>query len=70
MKKWYQSKTIIVNLLAAVVAVAGAAQGTDLIAEYPTAVAMFGALVSGANILLRLVTNLPIGETDEETTED
>jgi hypothetical protein len=61
MKKWFQSKTIVVNVLAAVVAVVGAAMGTDLIAEYPQMVAVMAAVVSAANVALRFVTDLPIG---------
>ena len=64
MKKWYQSKTVIVNLLTAFVAVAVAFQGTDFIAANPSLVATISALVSGVNVALRFVTALPIGSAE------
>lgn len=61
MKKWWQSKTVIVNALTAGVAVLTTLQGQAIIAEYPKATAIVVALISGLNIALRFVTVLPIG---------
>jgi len=57
-KKWYLSKTLWFNLLALVVAVAGAYGYTG---ELPTAWQAFvPAIVAGVNILLRIVTRQAI----------
>lgn len=61
MKKWWQSKTVIVNALSAVIAVLTTLQGQAIIAEYPKATAIVVAALSGLNIALRFVTVLPIG---------
>jgi hypothetical protein len=60
-KKWWQSKTVIVNALSAVIAVLTTLQGQAIIAEYPKATAIVVAALSGLNIALRFVTVLPIG---------
>ncbi len=70
MKKWYQSKTVIVNLLTLGVTLFTAMQGSELIAQNASLVAFLGMVVSGVNIALRLVTSLPIGNegtTDADT---
>ena len=61
MKKWWQSKTVIVNALSAGVAVLTTLQGQAIVAEYPKATAIVVAALSGLNIALRFVTVLPIG---------
>lgn len=61
MKKWWQSKTVIVNGLTAAAAVLATLQGQAIIAENPKATAAIVAAVSAVNIALRFVTVLPIG---------
>jgi len=61
-KKWWQSKTVIVNALSAAAAVLTTLQGQAIVAEYPKATAIVVAALSGLNIALRFVTVLPIGE--------
>ena len=61
MKKWWQSKTVIVNALSAGIAVLTTLQGQAIVAEYPKATAIIVAALSGLNIALRFVTVLPIG---------
>lgn len=52
MKKWYKSKTVIVNTLAAIAVLIQAATGTPwLDAE------LQAAIIVVANVVLRLVTN-------------
>ena len=60
-KKWWLSKTIIVNIVSAGIAVVSAAAGTDLIAQHPQAAAIAAATLAGLNIALRFITVLPIG---------
>jgi hypothetical protein len=60
-KKWWQSKTIILNGLTAGIAVLTALQGQAIVQEYPKATAAIVAGLSGLNIALRIVTYLPIG---------
>ena len=61
MKKWWQSKTVIVNVLTAAAAVLTTLQGSAIIAEYPKATAAVVAALGGVNVALRFVTVLPIG---------
>ena len=57
MKKWYTSKTLWVNALVAVLAIAQALQGQ---AWFDPAIQIF--IVAVANALLRFVTSTPIGK--------
>ena len=61
MKKWWKSKTVIVNILTATVAVLTTLVDQQIIAENPQAVALTIAAISGVNIALRFVTIFPIG---------
>ena len=61
MKKWWKSKTVIVNILTAIVAVLTTLVDQQIIAENPQAVALTIAAISGVNIALRFVTIFPIG---------
>jgi hypothetical protein len=60
-KKWWQSKTVIVNVLTATVAVLTTLVDQQIIAENPQAVALTIAAISGVNVALRFITVLPIG---------
>jgi hypothetical protein len=60
-KKWWKSKTVIVNILTAIVAVLTTLVDQQIIAENPQAVALTIAAISGVNIALRFVTIFPIG---------
>ncbi len=60
-KSLIESKTVIINVLTAIVAVGGALAGTEFIVEYPKVVAAIGATVAVANVLLRVFkTSEPI----------
>ena len=60
-KKWWLSKTIILNIVSAGIAVITAAAGTDLVSQHPQAAAIAAATLAGLNIALRFITVLPIG---------
>jgi len=60
-KKWWQSKTVIVNALTATAAVLATLIDQQIIAEHPQAAAIAVAVLSGVNVALRFVTVLPIG---------
>ena len=60
MKSIWQSKTFLVNLATAAVAVLTYFQGSDFIATNPQAVAILGAVVAVLNIILRTVTDTPV----------
>ena len=60
-KKWWKSKTVIVNILTATVAVLTTLVDQQIIADNPQAVALTIAAISGVNIALRFVTIFPIG---------
>lgn len=57
MKKWYESKTVWVNILVALIAFLESSQGAGLPYLTPEAWAMIIAVL---NIFLRFVTNQPI----------
>ncbi len=59
MKKWYQSKTIIVNVLTMIAAVGVFLQG-DFVAANPEYATMIAAVIAGVNIALRFVTSKEI----------
>ena len=60
-KRWWQSKTIVVNAITAGIAVLTALQGQALIADNPQAAAWIVAGLGALNIGLRIVSVLPIG---------
>jgi len=55
-----KSKTFWFNLLVIAAAIFAAVQGTDVIQANPTLVGIFGAVVGGLNILLRIFTKEPV----------
>lgn len=59
-KKPSQSKTIWANGLVLLVSILGVVAGSDLIAEYPIAVAAIVGAVSVLNIALRFLTGKPL----------
>ena len=67
MKTWYQSKTLVVNVLTMAAGVIAALQGSEFITQNPTTVAFLAVVLGGVNVLLRLVTSLPIGTTTDAT---
>jgi hypothetical protein len=60
-KRWWQSKTILVNAITAGIATLTALQGQALIADNPRAAAWIVAGLGALNIGLRIVSVLPIG---------
>jgi hypothetical protein len=60
-KRWWQSKTILVNSITAGIATLTALQGQALIADNPQAAAWIVAGLGALNIGLRIVSVLPIG---------
>jgi len=56
MKRWFQSKMMMVNMLATTVGVLGVLQGSDWIMANPTASATVMASMGATNMVLRLVT--------------
>ena len=58
-KLWWASKTLWVNSIAVVAAIAGAF-GLDLGLEPDTQVAYVGAIMGVVNIILRVVTRAPL----------
>lgn len=60
-KKWYQSKTLWVNVLTLVAGTVGYIAGHDLIADHSSVVALLVAIQGGVNVALRFVTVKPIG---------
>ncbi len=60
-KKITRSKTFWVNMLIMVAAAVTAVSGTTVVADYPTVVAVLVTVSSALNIMLRMVTKVPIG---------
>jgi hypothetical protein len=60
-KRWWQSKTILVNSITAGIATLTALQGQALIADNPQAAAWIVAGLGALNIGLRIISVLPIG---------
>lgn len=60
MKKWYKSRTMIVNLLTLAIGVAGVIEGTDWIMANPSMAAMIVSIIGALNIYLRLNTSKAI----------
>ncbi len=60
-KPWWKSKTMILNGLTAVTAVAVALSQQQIIQEYPKATAAVAATIAGLNMAIRVVTYLPLG---------
>ena len=60
MKRWWQSKTVILNGLTAASAVLATLAGQQIIADNPRLAAGVAAGIAVVNIGLRFVTVLPI----------
>jgi len=60
MKKWFQSKTVIVNLLTLCAGVVGYLVGDDLIKDNESLLALLIAVQGGVNVILRFITTKPI----------
>lgn len=58
-KKWYVSKTLWVNIIAGVVAVAGAF-GLNLPIDGEAQTAIVGGIMAVVNIVLRFTTKVPL----------
>ena len=56
MKKWYKSRTMIVNMLTLALGVVGVLQGTDWIMANPAASATIVSVMGALNVYLRLNT--------------
>lgn len=59
-KSLWQSKTFWVNALSAAAATLTALAGSELIATYPRAASVVGAVLAAVNIGLRIITDQPI----------
>tara|TARA_Y100000004_G_C8767665_1_gene349301 strand:+ start:419 stop:604 length:186 start_codon:yes stop_codon:yes gene_type:complete len=57
MKKWYESKTIWVNVLAFIVSSLTALTNGDWVSDNPEAAAIVGGVVAAINIVLRKITD-------------
>lgn len=62
MKKWFQSKTIWLNVITFVTSGLAALAGSDWIQNNPEAAAIVGGLIAVCNIGLRFVTKESIGK--------
>ena len=60
MKRWYQSKTVWVNLLTLLAGTVAYVAGNELVADNASFVAALVALQGGVNVVLRLVTSTSI----------
>lgn len=60
--KMAKSKTVIVNTLTVVVGALGYVAGHEVIAQHPELVAGLVSAVGVLNVVLRLVTSVPISE--------
>lgn len=58
-KEWYKSKTIIFNILSGLVGIAASLQMDKGVP--PHTAEIFGSIVMVGNIVLRLLTDSPIG---------
>ena len=61
MKKWWKSKTVIVNALVLLVGVVGYVAGHDVISQYPDVIAGLVALQGAINVVLRFISWKRIG---------
>jgi len=59
-KSIFKSKTVWANVITLVAGITALVSGSDLIADYPQAVAVLVAAQGGLNVLLRLFTTQPI----------
>lgn len=59
-KSLLTSKTFWINFVQGAAALVALVQGSDLIAQYPEAVAILGLVAGGLNIVVRLITSEPI----------
>lgn len=59
-KKWWKSKTLWVNTIAAVAAVITSLLDTELVKQNPEVVLWFATILAGINALLRTITTKPI----------
>ena len=57
MKKWYESKSIWVNVLAFIVSSLTALTNGDWVADNPEVAAIVGGVVAAINIVLRKITD-------------
>lgn len=62
LSKMAKSKTIIVNSLTVVVGTLGYWSGHEVIAQYPEAVAIMVSALGALNVVLRLVTSIPVSQ--------
>ncbi|MEE9548682.1 MAG: hypothetical protein V3V68_04940 [Nitrosomonadaceae bacterium] len=60
MKKWYKSRTMMVNMLTLAIGMVGVVEGTDWIMANPTASAAVVSIMGALNIYLRLNTSKAI----------
>lgn len=60
MKKWFQSKTVWVNLLTLVAGLIGYAVGQEFITDNASLMGLLVAAQGGVNVILRFWTTQPI----------
>jgi len=59
-KSIWKSRTFWLNAIVLATGIAGYVGGHEVVAEYPQVVAGFGAITGLLNIVLRLVTSVPV----------
>jgi hypothetical protein len=60
-KSWWQSKTIWINAITAATATLTVLGGQQIVTDHPAIAASLVAALGGLNIVLRIITVLPIG---------
>jgi hypothetical protein len=60
-KAWWKSKTIWINAITAATATLTALAGQQIVTDHPAISAGLVAALGGLNIVLRIITVLPIG---------
>jgi hypothetical protein len=60
-KAWWKSKTIWINAITAATATLTVLSGQQIVADHPAIAAGLVAALGGLNVILRIITVLPIG---------
>ena len=60
-KAWWKSKTIWINAITAATATLTVLGGQQIVTDHPAIAAGLVAVLGGLNVILRIITVLPIG---------